>query len=198
MFIRIFIGIRKTRKWFGCETFYYLFEFKVFWHEERETQFLSMLTFPIDPTTCGTSPQTTNLASASSENRLASSKPKSQLTVFFKFQNSPPIASGHDVIHIPVSFPIWGFYCDICDSHILPASAWTPALNACTELTLALSRKVLSQTKPKGKIYKTKNDNIKKILPQLYHNFQTFLLRCNTRLFEWDSQWSSNSLVMVC
>ena len=109
MFIRIFIGIRKTRKWFGCETFYYLFEFKVFWHEERETQFLSMLTFPIDPTTCGTSPQTTNLASASSENRLASSKPKSQLTVFFKFQNSPPIASGHDVIHIPSLISYMGF-----------------------------------------------------------------------------------------
>ena len=55
MFINI--GIRKTRNnydflflfWFRYETFIYLFELKVFRHEERETQFLSMLTFPSDP-----------------------------------------------------------------------------------------------------------------------------------------------------
>ena len=29
-----------TTLWFRYETFYYLFEFKVFRHEERETQFL--------------------------------------------------------------------------------------------------------------------------------------------------------------
>ena len=44
--IHMRIGIRKARNtynslfWFKYETFYYLFEFKVFWHEERETQFL--------------------------------------------------------------------------------------------------------------------------------------------------------------
>ena len=31
------IGIRKTRNWLKYETFYYLFEFKVFRHEEGET-----------------------------------------------------------------------------------------------------------------------------------------------------------------
>ena len=31
------------------KTFYYLFGFKVFRREERETQFLSMLTFPSEP-----------------------------------------------------------------------------------------------------------------------------------------------------
>ena len=36
--------------------------------------------------------------------------------------------------------------------------------------THALSLKVLSLTKPKDKIYKTKNDDIKKILPQLYNS----------------------------
>ena len=42
MFIRV--GIRKTRNtydslfWFRYETFYYLFEFKVFRHEERERE----------------------------------------------------------------------------------------------------------------------------------------------------------------
>ena len=57
MFINI--GIRKARNtydslfWFRYETFYYLFDFKVFRHEERETQFLSMLTFPSKSTTCG-------------------------------------------------------------------------------------------------------------------------------------------------
>ena len=90
MFIRIFIGIRKTRNWFRYETFIYLFEFKVFWHEERETQFLSMLTFPFDPTTCGPLSQTTGLASVSSENRLSSSRLESQLTAFF---SNPQILS---------------------------------------------------------------------------------------------------------
>ena len=57
---------------------------------ERDTQFLSMLTFPSDPTTWGTPLKTTGLFSASSENRLPSSSIKSQLTVFFKFQNPQP------------------------------------------------------------------------------------------------------------
>ena len=141
MFIRIrktftnvhkHIGIRKTRNWFRYETFYYLFEFKVFRHEERETQFLSMLTFLSDPATCSTPPQTTGLASASSENQLLSSSVESQLTVFFQI----PKSSAHRFRawrhSRPRSFPIWGFYCDICDCHILPACAWTPALNVCT------------------------------------------------------------------
>ena len=37
--------------------------------------------------------------------------------------------------------------------------------------TYALSRIVLSLTKPEDKIYKTKNDNMKKIFPQLYNIF---------------------------
>ena len=93
--------------WFRYKTFIYLFEFKVFRHEERKTQFLSMLTFPSDPHHVRPPPQTT--ASASSENRLASSKPKSQLTVFFKFQNPQPLASGHDFIHVPSPF-LSGFF----------------------------------------------------------------------------------------
>ena len=82
------IGIRKTRNWVWYETFYYLFEFKVFRHEERAAQILSILTFPSESTTSGTPPQTTGLASASSENRLASSKPESQLTAFFQIPKS--------------------------------------------------------------------------------------------------------------
>ena len=99
---------------------------------------------------------------------LASSKSKSQLPAFFQnHSESQLIASKHDVIHIPSLFPIWSFYCDICDCHILPVCAWTPALMSAP--THAQSQKIRSQTKPKDKIYKTKNDNIKKILPQLYN-----------------------------
>ena len=48
-------------------------------------------------------------------------------------------------------------------------------VNTCTQLTHALTnpctkQNVLSLTKPKGKIYKTKSDNIKKIPRQLYYN----------------------------
>ena len=55
-----------------------------------------------------------------------------------------------------VSIPIWDFYFDISEWHILFARAWTPALmlhltNPCAK------RKVLSLTKPKGKIDKTKS-----------------------------------------
>ena len=62
---------------------------------------------------------------------LPSTRFKSQLTAFFKnHQNSQLITFGHDVIHTPVSFPILGFYYDICDCHIPCARAWTPALRA--------------------------------------------------------------------
>ena len=168
MFINI--GIRKHSKhlttlFFGSGTklLFTFLSLKFFdMRREREEQFLSMLTFPSDTTRCGAPLQTPSLTSASSENQLPFSSVESLLTFFFKSQNSQPIASGHDVIHVPGPFPIWGFYCDICDCHIHLARVWTPALNVCTKLTHALSGKFLSITKPKGKIYKTINDNIKK------------------------------------
>ena len=131
-YVKYTLGLRKnTQNWFKHETFYYLFEFNVFRHELRETQFFSMVTFPSDSYHMRPPRQTTGLASVSSENRLASSKPKSQLIGFFS--NSKILsASGYDVIHVPGPFPIWGFYCDISDYHIRPARVWTPALNVCT------------------------------------------------------------------
>ena len=42
-----------------------------------------------------------------------------------------PIASGHDVIHTPIPFPIWGFYYDICDCHIICPRTWT-VFDVCT------------------------------------------------------------------
>ena len=92
------------------------------------------------------------------ENQPSSSDVKTQLTHFSQIpQNPPRTLPVHDVIYIPRShFTIWDFYFDISEWHILPARAWTPALmlhltNLCTK------RKVLSLTKPKSKIYKTKS-----------------------------------------
>ena len=56
----------------------------------------------------------------------------------------------------PGLISIWDFYFDISEWHILSARAWTHALmlhltNPCAK------RKLLSLTKPKGKIYKTKS-----------------------------------------
>ena len=110
---------------------------------KRDTQFLSMLTFPSNPTTCGTPLQTTGLASASSENQLPASSVESLLTVFFfKFQNPQPIASGHDVIHVPgpisyLRFLLW----HLCLSH--PPRT---RVNTCTQYVHLTN----PCTKPKG------------------------------------------------
>ena len=71
---------------------------------------------------------------------------------FSKYPNSQPIAFGHDVIHTPVSFPIWGFYYDIYYdmwlSYPLRASMnCTQCVCTCTK-----SRIVQSPTKPNDKI----------------------------------------------
>ena len=130
-----------TTPWFMYKTFYYLFEFKVFWHEERETQFLSILTFPSDPTTCGTPPQTTGLASTSSENQLPSSSIKSQL-LFFKSPNHQPIASGHAVIHIPSHISYLGFLL----WHLWLSHPPRARMNTCTQCVHLTN----PCTKPKG------------------------------------------------
>ena len=142
------IGIRNHSKhlttlfWLRYETFFYFFEFKVFRHEEKETHFFTMLTVrtssalnslnqptrghPVDPNWSGL---------AQIKHRLHSSIVEFQLTVFVFFSN-PTILSpslwGMTSFTSAVSFSIWGFYHDICDCHILPASTWTPALNECT------------------------------------------------------------------
>ena len=113
---------------------------------------LSMLTFPSAPP-----PQTTGLISASPESQPSSLDTKTQLTDFSqilqilreRFRCMTSFTS-------PSHNSIWDFYFDISEWHILPACAWTPALilhltNPCAKW------KVLSLTKPKGKIYKTKS-----------------------------------------
>ena len=80
-----------------------------------------------------------------------------QLTTFSQF---PKILSPRFRCMTSLTSPgvnsIWDFYFDISEWHILSARAWTPALmlhltNPCAE------GKILSLTKPKGKIYKTKS-----------------------------------------
>ena len=85
-------------------------------------------------------------------NRLLRTLKLNKLT-FLKSQPTLPV---RDVTHHLVPVPIWDFYFDISEWHILPARVWTSAL--VLHLTnLCAKWKVLSLTKPKGKIYKMKS-----------------------------------------
>ena len=154
------------------------FELKVIRHEERETQsfyadyfwgystwgerdtiFLCWLLLhrqlSTQPTRGARCAQI-RLASVGPESNPSRSDARTQLTAFSQIPKSSAHASGawrHS--HPLVPIPIWDFYFDISEWHILSARAWTPAFmlhltNPCAK------RKVLSLTKPKGKIYKTK------------------------------------------
>ena len=139
--IRVSMEIRETLTTLLVQVrnVYWLFELSLSTRGERATIF-TMLTVPSDPTNASSSFKSqlaspsfgSQLVSHSFGSQLASSSVRSQLTVCLFFQNhheSQPIASGHDVIRTLVSFLIWGFYYDICDSPILRARPWTPALN---------------------------------------------------------------------
>ena len=68
--------------------------------------------------------------------------------VFSKSPNSQPIASGHDVIHAPVIFPIWGLLWQLWLSYLLHARVdCTQCLCSWTK-----SRIVQSPTKLNNKI----------------------------------------------
>ena len=133
-------------------------ELKVIRHEEREAQPFYAEFFicppPTTTTTCGTQPQITGLVSASPESQPSSSKARTQLTAFSQISAHASGAWCHPNTLVPI--PIWDFYFDISKWHILSAHVWTPALmlhltNPCAKW------KVLSLTKPKDKIYKTKS-----------------------------------------
>ena len=166
MFILIYIEHRnpktwKTRNWFRYETFIHLFEFKGFstWGE-RDTIFLCWLLLhrqlSTQPTHGACSAQS-RLASPSSESRLSCSEARTQLTAFSQLPKSSAHTSSvwrHS--HPLAAVPIWDFYFDISEWHILSACVGTPALmlhliNPCAKW------KVLSLTKLKSKIYKTKS-----------------------------------------
>ena len=162
MFINIYRK-QKIRNWFKYETFIHLFQLKVIRHEEREAQsFYADFSIcpPTPPTTttitCGTQPQNTGLVSASPESQPSSSEARTPLTEFSQISKSSAHTSGPEIICHPSCISYLGFYFDIWELRIFSACAWTPALmlhltNPCAK------RKVLSLTKPKGKIYKTKS-----------------------------------------
>ena len=131
---------RNIRNWFRYETFLSLRFFDI--RKERHTNFflcwLFHLTPPraahfVDPNWSRLGETKKRLPSSRLESQPTRSEFKSQLTAFF---SNPKILSsslsGMTSFTSPVLFPIWDFYCDICDCHIRPARAWTPALNVCT------------------------------------------------------------------
>ena len=157
MFINIYRN-PKTRNWFRYETFIHLFEFKSFstWGE-RDTIFLCWKLLhrqlSTQPTRGACSAQS-RLASPSSESQPSRSEAGTQLTAFTQISAHALGVWRHP--NTLVLFPIWDFYFDISEWHILSARAWTPALMLHLTHPCA-KRKVLSLTKPKGKVYKTKS-----------------------------------------
>ena len=134
------------------------FEFKGFstWGV-RDTIFLCWLLLhrqlSTQPTRGARSAQS-RLASPSSESQPSSSEAGTQPTAFSQISVHASGAWRHPNTLIPI--PIWDFYFDISEWHILSALAWTPALmlhltNPCAKW------KVLCLTKPKCKINKTKS-----------------------------------------
>ena len=125
------------------------FELKGFLTWGRERHNFSMTIFPSAPPPPHAAPNARPWR-APKVNRILPRQELNSLT-FLKSQPTLPV---HDVTHHLVLIPIWDFYFDISEWHILSAHAWTPTLmlhltNPCAK------RKVLSRTKPKGKIYKT-------------------------------------------
>ena len=130
MFIMfIHIGIQKTRSpddSLGSGTKLLLPSLSLgFRHKERERDNFSMLTVrpssvlnSLTQPTC--TPQSTNwpgLAQVRKINSLCQSPNLNSLLLFKITKNPSPSLPG--MTSFP--FPIWGFYCDICDCHILPA-----------------------------------------------------------------------------
>ena len=141
------------------ETFIHQFWVKSFFdiRRERDTIFLCWLLLyrqlSIQPTR-GTRSAQSRLASPSSESQPSSSEAGTQLTAFSQISAHASGAWCH--LNILVLIPNWDFYFDISEWHILSAGARTPVLML--HLTnLCNKRKVLSLTKPKGKLYKTKS-----------------------------------------
>ena len=121
------------------QKFYYLLDFQVFdtrrerhnfYYADCSSSVSSQLTDP------------TNVLAPHSK-QLDSSTSTSQLTVFFKITKNPsPSLPGMTSFASPVSFPIRGFYYDICDCHIPPCER--EHLRSMCAPTRALSRKVLN------------------------------------------------------
>ena len=143
------VGIRKTRNtydslfWFRYETFIYLFEFKVFRHEERDNFFLCWL-FHLTPPRAA--PHCKLLVWPRRAPKIDLLRPSPNLNklffFFFKFQNPQPIACGHDVIHIPGQISYLGFLL----WHLWWSHPPRARVNTCTQCVHLTNRYM----KPKG------------------------------------------------
>ena len=133
----------------------------VFWHEERETQFLLCWLFHLTKQTCCTSrrPQTgltlsrfkSQLASPKPKNQLASSSVRSQLIAFFQNTKNPSPSLLGMMSFTPQSYFLSGVL--IMTSVIVTSSARVcEHLRSMCVPACALSRIVLSLTKPNDKI----------------------------------------------
>ena len=151
---------RNIRNWFRYETFITLLSLRFFdMRRERHNFFNKRAAHFVDPNWSGLE---NRLHSSRLESQLFRSEFKSQQFFFFQIPKSSALPSMTSFTS-PVPFTIWGFYCDISDCHICPACTRVNTCTQCVHLTNPCTkRKVLSQTKPKGKIYETKNDNITK------------------------------------
>ena len=102
------------------------------------------------------------------KNRLPSSRLESQLTIFFQIPKSSALPG-----MTSFTSPVFIFYLGFLLWHLWlshPPRVRVKTCTQCVHLTNPCTkRKALRLTAPKGKIYKTKNDNIKKIPPQLYN-----------------------------
>ena len=141
------IGIRKTLETLttlGCSGTKLLLPSWLigFQYEERGTQILLCWLFHLIQQCAAHLVDPTGLASLRLRNQLASPRSKSQLTAFF--------SKNHQKSSAPVLFRIQGFYYDICDCHIPPRER--KHLRSMCASTRALSRIVLSLTKPKDQI----------------------------------------------
>ena len=120
-----YIGESENTKLVQVQDFYPPFlSLKVFWHEERDTIFLCWLLLhrqlSTQPTRDACSTQI-HLASPRSESQLSCLEAGTQLTAFTQISAHASGAWGHP--HPLVSIPIWNFYFDISEWHILSACA---------------------------------------------------------------------------
>ena len=116
--------------WYRYETFITFLTSRYLTRGERDTQFLLCWLFHVTQQTRARVPRSKQLDSNPSSLRLRSNL---NSLLFFKITKNPsPSLPGMTSFTSPALFPIWGFYSDIYDCHILPACAWTTALNVCT------------------------------------------------------------------
>ena len=149
-------GIRKTRNWFRYETFNYVLSLRFFdIRRERHSFFNKCAAHSVDPNWSRRGETKNRLPSSRLESQLSLSEFKSQLTVFFfKFQNPQHFRAWHH--SRPRAYFLSGFF--IVTSLIVTSAPRVrePLQSMCAPKRCT-KRKVLSLSKPKGKIYKTKS-----------------------------------------